>query len=133
MPTITRNSHYSYDVVVALEGQSVETFCAQYYPLLADLLGGLKWRGSESLASVLRITWNEQAHIRATFVALGRLEQTNLDAYLLPESVVFHCSPDAPDFHWSWHEQQRYIKHLQSHEFQQQQYALALRLAELFS
>src|SRR5437763_13552851 len=133
MPSITRNSHYGYDVIVALEGQSVEAFCAQYYPVLADLVGGLRWHSSEELASALHITWNEQAHVSATFVALGRFEQTNLEAYLLPGSVVFHCSPEAPDYRWPWPQQRHYIKQMQSHEFLQHQYALAVRLAELFS
>ena len=133
MLSIQRNSHYGYDVVVGLEGRSVEAFCAQYYLLLVDFVGGLTWRSSEELAHVLSITWNEQAQVITTIVALGRIGQTHLDAYLLNERVVFHCYPDAPDFSWRWQAQLSYIKKLQSSQFQQQQYELAMRLTEVLS
>jgi hypothetical protein len=133
MLSIQQNSHYGYDVVVGLEGRSVEAFCAQYYLLLVDFVGGLPWRSSEELAHVLSITWNEQAQVITTIVALGRIGQTHLDAYLLNERVVFHCYPDAPDFSWRWQDQLSYIKKLQSSQFQQQQYELAMRLTEVLS
>jgi hypothetical protein len=132
MVSIKRNAHFGYDVVVALAGRSVEAFCAASYPVLATFVGGLTWRQHQDLAHALHITWNEQAQINVTTVALGRIGLANLDAYLREESIVFHLYPDAPNYSWRWEDVQSYIHKLQSQQFQQQ-YEIAMSLAQLFS
>ncbi len=133
MVTINRNSQFGYDVVITLEGRSVEAFCNESYPLLAAFVGGLSWQTPANLAHALSITWNAHTQINTTTIALGRIGQSNLDASLRQDSIVFHVSPDAPDYSWSWEEIQTYIRKLRSPEFQRKMYELAEHVAHLLS